>query len=341
MIFDTSKFNREEIINNIHSGKYWLYKSSLGFQTHILRPLFKILKKENYDASKIFRQLEFFVAIISSFVLAIFFTFLSIEFSILPVAIMFIVSLYTNIWITIFAKDIYWMIWSFFVPFLISSFFIYRYDFEKNNKLFFILFTLTVALILSMGYEFIYTFFISSTLPLFYFSISREYSLKKFFKYFMIISSLCFLALFIVLSIQVVLLGSFEVIFDRLYTITINNTYDDGGIINLSTFSVLRTYLFWNYYSYPYIYSLYVLFFVVLLQFISYKLKINYIGFSLDNKKYLALFICSILSFIGSISNLMILKQHAYVHVHIDFLIFWIPTLFLVYLILLFKIIKS
>lgn len=336
--FNKNKYDYQCITDSVKNGEYFQYISHLGLHTHMLFPLFKVLYDKNYSSYYIYQKLQLFVSILSTIAIGIFFTFLALEFGILPVSIMFVFTLFTNIWITIFAKDLWWMPWSFFLPFLVSSFFIYKYNFEKHNLIFFILFAIVMAMRFSMGYEFISTVMVSSVLPLFYFAISRFYSKKKFIKYFLIISGLCFLSLLIILFIQMIASGGIEIIINRLYSRTIRATYDGTNeIIDLSFINMLKLYLLNNFRSYNYIYPIILLISIPIVRIILAYFNKDIIGFNINFKKYIALLIISILSFLGVISNLFILRQHAYIHVHVGYITFWIPCLYLIYLMILFR----
>lgn len=337
--FNISRFNDEKSREVIDNNQVAVYLSCLGTQSHFLRPVYNILIKYNSDVYLIFKDLAYFVASINALIFAILFTFMAIEIGIIPISIMAMFTIITNIWVSAFAKSIWWLLFSFIIPFLVVSFFVYKYNFKKHNILFFIILVLTIIFRLSMGYEFISTVFVSTTLPIFYFSISRKYSIKKFMKYFLIISGLCILGLLITLIIHTITLGGFEYIIETLKRRTINVVTDGGYEADLRISNLFYIYLFNNTYSYPYIYSLILLFIIFFIRAIllSYKNNNDYFGFKIKPEQYLGLLVCTIISFFGSLSSISIYKQHFFVHRHIDYLVFWIPFLFLLYSIILYR----
>lgn len=95
-------------------------------------------------------------------------------------------------------------------------------------------------------------------------------------------------------------------------------------------------YLNKNPYSFPYISVVIILILVILLRFVFDK-KQRVFGFEIDYKKYLGLLLCVIISFFGAISHHMIFRQHSFVHTPLNYITFFIPFLFLAYILILLK----
>lgn len=338
---NTYKFNEKEVVNDVknNNSKYIeVYKSCLGLQSHVLRPLFNVLLKWNTDSHIIFRSLQNFSSLLNAIIFAVFFTFLAVEFGIIPVSIMTIFTLITNVWITSFSRSIWFPPFTFILPMLIVSYFAYKYDFNKNNLLLSLLLLLSIMFRLSHGYEYVPTLFVSTTLPVFYFSISRYYSIKKFIKYFLIISGICMLGLIIILIIHIFALGSIDLIVDALFRRTVNTVSDSGQTFDASIFNILKIYFFNTSYLYPYIYSILLFIIIIFIRLFLSSTGKDVFGFKISINKYLALFICVCISFFGVVSSMFIFKQHFYVHTHINYFIMWLPFLFLLYSLILYRI---
>ena len=337
---NTYKFNEDEVINIVKNNdvEYTLYKSCLGMQSHILKPLFNILLMINNDSHYIFRGLQNFSAVLNVIVFAIFFTFLAVEFGIIPISIMAIFTIITNIWITAFSRCIWFVPFTFILPMLIVAYFIYKYDFNKNNLLLFLILVLSIIFRLSYGYEYLPTLFVSTTLPVFYFSISRSYSIKKFMKYFLMISGICILGLIIVLIIHILALGSIDHIVDSLLKRTVNNVSDGGEVFNTSIFNILKIYFSDTAYLYPYIYSILIFIMIIIMRILLSSIYKDKFGFKISINKYFGLFVCVVISFFGVVSSMFIFKQHFYVHRHINYFIIWLPFLLLLYSLILYRV---
>ena len=337
---NTDKYNDAKFINELKNKNKGLYLSCLGGQQFILKPIniFGYFFKDSPQKYiKIYGLQQLFTGTLTAMVIALFITFLAIEFGILPVFISSLFLIFTNIWLTIFAKHIWWITWSYYIPLLIVCFYVYKYNFNNKNLIFYILFIISLLIKFSVGYEYISTIMIAYTLPIFYFAISRQWTLKKFLKCFFITSALCILSFLITLTIHIMALGSAEHIVYSFFRRTSNIYRDNKEIIyNNGILAILDLYLNKNGYSFPYINVVIVLILVIVLRFVFDK-KQNLFGFEIEYKKYLGLLLCTIISFFGAISYQIIFRQHSFVHTHLNYITFFMPFLFLVYILILLK----
>ena len=338
---NTDKYNDAKFINELKNKNKGLYRSCLGGQQFILRPINTyfgyFLENSAQKYIKIYKFQQLSTGTLTAMVIALFITFLAIEFGILPVFISSLFLIYTNIWLTIFAKHIWWITWSYYIPLLIVCFYVYKYNFNNKNLIFYILFIISLLIKFSVGYEYISTIMIAYTLPIFYFAISRQWTLKKFLKCFFITSALCILSFLITLTIHIMALGSAEHIVYSFFKRTSNIYRDNKEIIyNNGILAILDLYLNKNGYSFPYINVVIVLILVIVLRFVFDK-KQNLFGFEIEYKKYLGLLLCTIISFFGAISYQIIFRQHSFVHTHLNYITFFMPFLFLVYILILLK----
>ena len=338
---NTDKYNDAKFINELKNKNKGLYRSCLGGQQFILRPINTyfgyFLENSTQKYIKIYELQQLSTGTLTAMVIALFITFLAIEFGILPVFISSVFLIFTNVWLTIFAKHIWWITWSYYIPLLIVCFYVYKYNFNNNNLIFYILFIISLLIKFSVGYEYISTIMIAYTLPIFYFAISRQWTLKRFLKCFFITSALCILSFIITLTIHIMALGSAEHIVYSFFKRTSNIYRDNKEIIyNNGILAILDLYLNKNGYSFPYINVVIVLILVIVLRFVFDK-KQNLFGFEIEYKKYLGLLLCAIISFFGAISHQIIFRQHSFVHTHLNYITFFMPFLFLAYILILLK----
>ena len=340
---NTGKYNNIKFINELkykNKDKYF-YRSNLGGQQFILKPIDMFFgyffKDSPKKYIKIYELQQLFTGTLTAIAISLFITFLAVEFGILPIFISSIFLIFTNVWLTIFAKNIWWIIWASYLPLLIICYYVYKYNFNDKKLIFYILFVISLLIRFSAGYEYISTIMIAYTLPVFYFAISRQWTLKKFIKSFLKTSALCVLSFLITISIHIIALGSIEHIASNLFKRTISMHLDSNTIIeNNGILAILDVYLNKNPYSFPYISVVIILILVILLRFVFDK-KQKVFGFEIDYKKYLGLLLCVIISFFGAISHHMIFRQHSFVHTPLNYITFFIPFLFLAYILILLK----
>ncbi|WP_302273228.1 hypothetical protein [Brachyspira aalborgi] len=338
---NTDKYNDSKFVNDLKYTNKGLYISHLGGQQFILKPINRyfgyFLENSPQKYIKIYELQQLFTGTLTAIEVALFITFLAVEFGILPVFISSVFLIFTNVWLTIFAKNIYWTIWSYYLPLLIICYYVYKYNFNDKKLIFYILFVISLLIKFSIGYEYISTIMIAYTLPVFYFAISRQWTLKKFIKSFLITSALCVLSFLITISIHIIALGSIKHILYTFLKRTSNIYFDSKTIIeDNGILAILDLYLNKNPYSFPYINIVIIFILVIFLRFVFDK-KQRVFGFEIDYKKYLGLLLCVIISFFGAISHQIIFKQHSFVHTAQNYITFFIPFLFLAYILILLK----
>lgn len=101
---------------------------------------------------------------------------------------------------------------------------------------------LTIALKASMGYEYLTTIAVMTTLPIFYFALSRMWTWKEFFSIFLKTSIACILGVVVTLIIHSIFLGNFNHIIQQLYWRTINPVGE--STVEITIPDVLKMYFF-------------------------------------------------------------------------------------------------
>ena len=123
------------------SGKFIKYESQYGLQLH----LFHYLKIFGYDNINIFRGIT---ALFMSFVVGILFHILSKDFSIMFASI-FSATLIFSPWVVVFARNLYWVEATWFLPMIISMYYGKTNIVSKLSNIKFFVF-LTLAYLIKM-----------------------------------------------------------------------------------------------------------------------------------------------------------------------------------------------
>ena len=150
-------------------GFFVPYESHYGFQVRLL----KYLSLTGCDNLSCYHSVT---AIIMSLLITSFFLILCREFGIIP-SLFFSATFFTSAWFIVFAKNLYWLPFSWFVPTLIT---IFVSIFYKKNYLAFIFFmtTLFFAYLINalFRYEYLTVVGLSSCLPIIYILIKKNFS---------------------------------------------------------------------------------------------------------------------------------------------------------------------
>lgn len=326
------------------------YTSQIGLQSIILKPIFQLgtrilFKNDDNKYWKSYRLTQATVALSTAIILALFLTFLAVEFGMFPVTIMGLWMIFTNVWLTGFARNIFWVPGTWFLPFICSAYFIY-FDNPKHYKWMYLSVFATIMLKSSMGYEYLTTIMIFTTLPVFYFAIARSWTWYKFLQIFIKISLACILGLFTTLLIHAIMHGGIDHIMQRLYWRTINIEHERSATGNYTILKTLSIYILnANIYYVAFIVSLLLESLFILLRFLGSRFPIiKYSigpGIPIEPKKYIALCITIILSFLGTISYHVIFMQHSAVHTHMNYVLWFMPFWFFMVLLVFFEIPSS
>ncbi len=330
------KKSYEKYINNEISPKFHYdpYKSQIGGQAILYSIFDKIVGLDNKTELLIFR---IFNSLALSILLALFLVWAGKKFGFATMVISFCLLIF-NYWIFLYGKSTWWCNWVYFLPFVYGLFFFEKYhstDFKKYmlrfSFLFFVKFWFT-------GFEFITVFLISSSVPYIYYVFENKLS---FYLQFI-------RRHFIITAIPLVLSLAFQMLQFKILT----GNFKDG-LQHLSDAYLRRSsgdYFYEKEFSY-------------LNHLKKYHLDIiiRYMGNSFINEDltyvkipFLILIViglaCSVLLYIkdtgrrlvavtwfsaaAPLSWFILFKEHAHIHKHIDFFIWYSPFLILIILLI-------
>lgn len=182
-------------------GEFHEYKSQFGLQLHVFNFL-----AENFDSNIHF--LQSFSALLMSFTVALFFIAISREFS-LTYGFLFCVPLIFSPWVVIFARNLYWVEATWFLPTVITFFFGKNslrsiYGTVKMGGMLFVAFLIKCL----CGYEYLTTIALSACAPLVYYTMQYRFGVKCGLFQLMICGISLFLAFLIAFGLHVRLLST-------------------------------------------------------------------------------------------------------------------------------------
>ena len=153
------------------SGKFIKYDSQYGLQLHF----FHYLKTFGYDSINIFQGI---ISLFMSCVVGILFHILRKDFSIMFASI-FSATLIFSPWVVVFARNLYWVEATWFLPMIISMYYGKTNIVSKlSNIKFFVFLTLAFLIKMLCGYEYLTTVFIASCVPIILYMSLEKYYVK-------------------------------------------------------------------------------------------------------------------------------------------------------------------
>lgn len=330
------KKSYEKYLNNISSSKYFYapYKTQIGGQAILYSYIDKIFNLDNPVSITVFRMLN---SLALSILLTLFLVWSKKKFGI-AIAVTAFVLLLPNYWIFLYGKSTWWCNWVYFLPFVYGLFFFEKNttpDFKKYmavfSSLFFIKFWFT-------GFEFITVFLISSSVPYLY------YRFENTFSFYLQFIKRHFIVVIIPLSLSV--------LFQMYQFYLLSGDFKDGISHLIDAFGRRSS----SGYSYGENMS-----YLTVLKKLHADIIARYLGNSFINKEIffikfpfavilLAGLFCSVILYRKNIERKLIwitwfsiaapfswfilFKEHAHIHTHIDFFIWYCPFILLLILLI-------
>lgn len=318
-----------------HSGMLGSnYNSSVGLQGNI----FSLIN--SFFSNNLSKQVFYFI---NSGVLVVFLILLLLwiksEFGNLASIAVFLSCLF-NPWLTVSAKSVYWVIFTFFAPFICSLYFL-KIDEKRNidSKKLYIISCILIFLRCCCGFEFVSTIMIGLEAPVFYYALKNQWNKRRFFRVFvgLLISALCGFALALsvhLLQLSAALGGFREAIDAQIGNIGYRTGFMHSGemdeliesSLEASRIDIVFTYFF----NSEVLLGLPMIFWIVFfllsfcLSFISpeFSNRIN-----CNRNKILALNLMNFVLFLGPLSWFILASGHSYIHTHINYILFSTPLL--------------
>lgn len=335
---------RPEYIADTIPDSYFLYLSQTGAQLTMYSIVQEVLPFENGTRFKIFHAIN---ALLSALCFTIILGWMYRNFGLVSaIVVLFLITI--SSWIMYFGNSLWWGLWASYIPF-VTMLLVLEYHHKTKrltpNKILMYLFFAVFAKCLFNGYEFVSTLLVSAMCPIIFYAFLERQQLKSFFIFF--IKASCTAVLAVILQMLVLLtqikivLGSFDEAFDYIISSYLRRSFSAGDeLANQSYVFILKKYLkgnvfYWDcmprdgsvifYFAYL---ILIVVVFGAIVYFLSKKESLY------RNRINMALLLTTAVSVIAPLSWLIIFKQHAAAHYHLDYIVWYMPFLLLGFLII-------
>ena len=331
-----------------NSKKYHTYNSQTGGQALFFASLDNILPFKKSINLKIFYIIT---SILSSILLTLFLVWVAGMYDVLTAAFALLFILLSP-WITIFGRNIWWSLWSFYIPFITMLLCFNKESLRNIHISYFRLFLISLMAMLAKcfftGFEYITTTIIMALTPLLFYTIYQHWNLKKFIKRLFYVSSgyiSAILLSFVILAIQISYVkGSIVKGFEHIiYSFGKRTSGDPSNFpevykdsLQSSYTGILKKYLTGKAYDFNsfihfggrhlWIIDFRELIFIFIVFSILYYYILKRVSINdLNRSKGKALLITLWVSILAPISWFIIFKGHSYIHTHMNFIVWYMP----------------
>lgn len=322
---------------------YTTYLSQIGGQAILFSLIDKISPLSNKNNLILFYLIT---AGLTSLLFTLFLKWTHKQFG-LVTSIITLLLIIMSYWIIIFSKNIWWSLWSFYLPFVAMLWY-----FEKNKATRFPLIKIGVVSCLLLftkcfftGYEYITTTLVMFIMPFVFYGILEKWNFTTFLKkvisatfgaLFGILFSL-FLLLFQLSHLNSQKINGWNYILETFSRRSYDNPdkYIDpiyNQSMRSSVWDVLFTYFKGNEFVFKYHnLNLTVSFFqcICILLIVTIFILIKY-----KTQKTLALITTLWISILAPISWFVIFKSHSFIHTHMNFIVWYMPFMLLGYVLI-------
>lgn len=316
-------------------SEYFTYRSQTGGQAILFSMINNLLP---FDKDVNLNILRFVNAFLVALSFVIFIGWVYRNFGMLS-SIIVLVLIALSTWLIMFSHNLWWALWSFYIPFLTMLLLLERnYKGEQKISLFKIGLFVFIAVFIKCiftGFEFISTTLIALMCPVVFYSFMEE---KKFSEFILSSIKLGFVAIAAVIAEMMVLLiqfrfylGSYMAGFEHIISAFNRRTIDENSeYSHYSYLYIIKKYLNGNTFEWGFIsqpsspfYFAYTIIAIVVLGGIVYYLSRNL------NKYYKrlcwALLLTTAVSSLAPISWFVVFKQHSGNHFHLDYIVWYMP----------------
>lgn len=348
---DTVRTSRDKLLNtlledrdkNIYNhyfnetylpDSYCAYLSQIGGQTYTYSIIDKISPFSHRSNFYIFKWVN---ALLMALVLICILAWIDRIFGRIPFLVSFL-FVFLSPWIVLFAGaagSLWWCIWSFFLPFMVTLLLLEkRHNGEaiSEKKIYMWLFIAVFLKCFFSGFEFITVPLIAIYCPIIFYAYLEKVSLKSFLLFS---AKIGVVALVAVLCYAVILLGQLSFYFGNIgdaldYFIgSYKKRADIEGALPVQTISIITKWYFrdnifnWGFINMS-LQPIHFSTFWILVSSMALPLVVMYRKIE---RKYMALMVTTVFSFLCPFSWFYLFKDHSYWHPHFNFIIWYIPTM--------------
>ncbi|WP_144029040.1 hypothetical protein [Paenibacillus rigui] len=330
----------------LNGGKYERYTSQIGLQGITFSIVDKILPfKKKQD---LINSLKFVNSLIFSLILTLFVVWIYLEFNSVFISIFLLLSTLYSQWIVLFGRNLYWIIWTMFLPFIITLIFVYFED--KKGKfpkyLYVLCIYLSVFIKCASGYEYLSTILLAMITPFIYYGFSRKWGIREVIRKITlagVTSIISFLSTILVNLWQLAIeLGSFKVAANTIWynvlkrthatgdnfsanlresldasIVTVLEKYWSGIVINLSNIMPSSSFIIFS--------AEKILLFFIIITALVFASNEYFPTIVRQRNKLISLSVTLWFSFLAPISWFILAKGHSYIHTHMNHVLWQLP----------------
>ncbi len=308
------------------------YKSQSAGQALIMGALQNVLPFDNVHKLAFFRGIN---ALLVALIFVLFGAWVYRNHGFLASLITLLLT-FLSPWLNVFAHNLWWVLWNFYLPFLTMLFLLeYRNKSPEKVSKGKIIIAIFLAVFLKCffsGFEFITTTLISAFVPVVYYGVKEKQSLRMFItdgvKYSLAMLA-GVLAQMLILITQIRFLeGQFSDGVNHILTSFVRRSEVAPTDSQMSLFELIKAYLANDAFALGFLPNNIPAYFGVLIIIAILALILIY-----KKKKDLMkpLIITTAFSILAPLSWLVIFKQHSIEHMHMDYIIWYIPFLLYVF----------
>ena len=337
----------EVYYNNIPIQTYWVYESNPAVHGIIFSILDRYLNLLNFGGQTKIYVYRLIISFISASILCVYLLW-TLELFGFFATLMGLLLIVSSPWLTAAGGHLYWMFGTVYLPFLIPLVLLQKKHKGKKLPSHTLLISASTAMLIKClitGYEFISTTLIMITVPVFFYALWEKWRFFTFVKHFFIVSFSGIIGIIIsvfILSLQIAqvegsmsrgLLYLQQRFIFRTYPTEKNSSGNipqyikNGNDIPISKLineymadTAVSILIKDKYYSFSF--KLFLIIFTVSSTIIFIVSK---------NMRLIALTITTWVSILAPLSWFVIFKSHSIVHPFLDYLVWYMPTLLLMF----------
>ena len=196
-------------IKGLRFERYSPYKSQVGGQGILFSSLDRLIPSSPRTKLSLFHGFNSFLsAVVLAFIILWFFK----EFGLLP-AVFVLVSTVASQWLVVFARNLWWSVWAFYLPMLVVMSYLRRRPVPSARQAWTLGGLLAASLFakcLFNGYEFLTTTLLMAVVPLAYYSVRDRWAVGHLLRYGLAASLAAVLAVALSLGILLAQIGSLK-----------------------------------------------------------------------------------------------------------------------------------
>ena len=337
--YDWREENR--FVSGNHVEEFQMYPQQIGLQGMVFGLLNSIISLQDSDMIQ-------FLYLLNAIMLAIFILLVALwvkaKFGLLS-AIFIVVGCIFSPWLVVSARNLYWVTWTFLLPFVAILYLHWLESHRGRIKswIFLLAAFLTVFIRVSNGFEFVSAVLITAVLPIIFYAINEKWTFKQYVRRSLFIGLGGLAAFFVALGVNLwqraMLLGGLSESWVHLQRNILLNTgvtfleeEATEGIILAFEGPILHVINAYLHRGNPLVldYRMGELFLVLLMLTLCLFLQKKFAPRIQENqRRFAALAMMTYASLLAPISWFVLARSHSYAHRHINYFLWYFPTVIL------------